>query len=97
MTRERKERIQYSTAIGFLFTGVLICFLSFFLNEFSIDSGSLWYLGQSVAFCAAVFGLNLMVKNAVYDMEHDLRRDIDHRMRRVDSLFRDNTQEDEEN
>lgn len=89
MTKERKENIQYMTAIGFLCTGVFICFLSFFLNEYDIDNGSLWYLGQSVAFCAAVFGLNLMVKNAVFDAEQNLRKDIDHRMERVDRLFKD--------
>lgn len=89
MTKERKENIQYITAIGFLCTGIFICFLSFFLNEYDIDNGSLWYLGQSVAFCAAVFGLNLMVKNAVFDAEQNLRRDIDRKMERVDRLFKD--------
>lgn len=88
MTRERKEQIQYTTAIGFLCTGILICFLSFFLNKYNIDNGSLWYLGQSVAFCAACFGLNLMIKNEVHAIEEDLRRDVDHKMERIDKLFK---------
>lgn len=93
MTKEKKENIQYTTAIGFLCTGVFICFLSFFLNEYDIDNGSLWYLGQSVAFCAAVFGLNLMVKNAVFDAEQNLRKDINRKMERVDRLFKDTEDE----
>lgn len=62
---KRKEKIQYTTGIGFLITGIILCYISFFLNEYDIDNGSLWYLGQSVAFCAAIFSVNLMVKNEV--------------------------------
>jgi hypothetical protein len=89
MTREQKEKTQYITAIGFLITGIIICFISFFMNEYDIDNGSLWYLGQSVAFCAACFGLNLMVKNEVFDAEHRINERIDRRMKKVDDLLED--------
>lgn len=89
MTREKKEKVQYSTAIGFLTTGVIICFLSFFMNEYNIDNGSLWYLGQSVAFCAACFGLNLMVKNEVFEAENRINKRMDKRMMKVDELIKD--------
>jgi hypothetical protein len=89
MTHERKETVQYITAIGFLITGIIICFMSFFLNEYDIDSGSLWYLGQSVAFCAACFGLNLMVKNEVLSAENRINNRIDHKMKKVDDLIED--------
>lgn len=88
MTSSRKENVQYTTAIGFLITGIIICFLSFFMNEYEIDSGSLWYLGQSTAFCAACFGLNLMVKNEVRSMKKDLEEDINNRMQKVDNLLK---------
>lgn len=88
MTREYKEKLQYTTAITFLCTGILICFLSFFLNQYNIDNGSLWYLGQSCAFCAACFGLNLMIKNEVHAIEQDLRNDIDTRMNKIDNLLK---------
>lgn len=89
MTREQKEKTQYITAIGFLITGIVICFISFFMNEYDIDNGSLWYLGQSVAFCAACFGLNLMVKNEVFDAEHRINARIDRKMKKVDDLIED--------
>ena len=89
MTIQRKEKIQYTTAVGFLITGVVLCFLSFFLNEYSVDQGSLWYLGQSVAFCAAVFGINLLVKNEMMKVEERLNRKVDYKMHKVDDLFED--------
>lgn len=89
MTIQKKEKIQYVTAVGFLLTGIILCFLSFFMNEYEVDRGSLWYLGQSVAFCAAVFGINLLVKNEIMKMEDRLNRKVDHNMHRVDDLFKD--------
>lgn len=89
MTTQRKEKIQYTTAVGFLITGIILCFLSFFLNEYSVDQGSLWYLGQSVAFCAAVFGINLLVKNEMMKVEERLNRKVDYKMHKVDDLFED--------
>lgn len=89
MNVEKKENVQYITAIGFLITGVILCFLSFFLNEYDIDSGSLWYLGQTVMFCAGVFSINLVVKNEVFKAENRLDNKINNKMRKVDDLIED--------
>jgi len=89
MTNDTKETIQYLTAIGFLFTGVLLCFLSFFLNSYDIKEGVLWYLGQGVIFCGSVFGLNLVIKTKVGDMESRLNEKIDKKMKKVDDLIED--------
>lgn len=89
MTIQRKEKIQYTTAVGFLLTGIILCFLSFFLNEYDIDRGSLWYLGQSVAFCAAVFSVNLVVKNEMFKVEERLNHRVDRKMKKVDDLLED--------
>lgn len=89
MTIQRKEKIQYTTAVGFLLTGIILCFMSFFLNEYDIDRGSLWYLGQSVAFCAAVFSVNLVVKNEMFKVEERLNHRVDRKMKKVDDLLED--------
>lgn len=89
MTPDKKEKIQYTTSIFFLFTGIVLCFISFFLNEYDIDSGSLWYLGQSVAFCAGVFSINLVVKNEMFKAEDRLNNRMDRKMRKVDELLQD--------
>ena len=95
MTTNNKERIQYITSIGFLITGIVLCFISFFLNEYNIDSGSLWYLGQSVAFCAGVFSINLVVKNEMFKAEDRLNRRMDRKMQKVDCLFNDEDNEED--
>lgn len=95
MTTNNKEKIQYITSIGFLITGIVLCFISFFLNEYNIDSGSLWYLGQSVAFTAGVFSINLVVKNEMFKAEDRLNRRMDRKMQKVDSLFNDENAEED--
>jgi len=83
-----KERIQYHTAITFLFTGIVMCFLSFFFNEYDIKNGVLFYLGTATTFCGAVFGINVLVKNKVIEAESRILENMNSRitkeMKKVD-------------
>lgn len=67
-----REQIQYHTAITFLLTGIVMCFLSFFLNQYDINNGVLFYLGTAVTFCGAVFGLDVMIKRKVSNIEDNI-------------------------
>ena len=89
MNSTRKENVQYTTAIGFLITGILICFLSFFMNEYEIKAGALTYLGEAVAFCAGVFSINLYVKKKVEEAEMRINSRMDRKMEKVDDLIAD--------
>lgn len=89
MKIETKENIQYSTAISFLFTGIIVCFLSFFMNEYDIETGALTYLGEAVAFCAGVFSINLYVRSKVQEAETRINQKIDRKMHKVDDLIAD--------
>ena len=80
MTPNRKENIQYGTAIGFLISGIIMCFFVFFLNEYDIENGPLFYLGTASTFCGAVFGINLMVQNQVMRAETRINHRIDQRI-----------------
>jgi hypothetical protein len=80
MTPQKKENIQYITAIGFLISGIVMCFLSFFLNEYDIANGPLFYLGTATTFCGAVFGINLMVQNQVMHAEARINHRVDQRI-----------------
>ena len=80
MTDERKTTIQYITAIGFLVSGIIMCFFSFFLNEYDIANGPLFYLGTATTFCGAVFGINLMVQNQVMHAETRINERVDKRI-----------------
>ena len=89
MNTQRKENIQYTTAISTLFSGVLMCFLSFFLNEYEIGDSVLMYFGQTLIFCGAVFGLNIMIRNKVMDAQSEIMSHVDQKMKKVDRLITD--------
>ena len=94
MKTEKKENIQYTTAIGFLITGIIICFLSFFMNEYDVGGGALTYLGEAVAFTAGVFSINLYVRSKVQEAETRINQKIDRKMHKVDDLIADNEYEE---
>ena len=95
MNSKKKENIQYTTAITFLFTGILICFLSFFMNEYDIKGGALIYLGEAVSFCAGVFSINLYVRSKVSEAEVRINDKIDRKMRKIDDLVADDNYTDD--
>lgn len=90
MSNERKETLQYITAISTLASGIIMCFLSFFLNEYDIQTGVLMYFGQTLIFCGAVFGLNIMIKTKVLEAETNIKAEVDRRLETIDKLFKDN-------
>lgn len=87
MTNEAKETTQYITAIFTLFTGIVMCFLSFFLNNYDIETGVLMYFGQALIFCASIFGINLMIKTKIMEAETKIRNEVDKRLDTIDKLF----------
>ena len=87
MTNEAKETTQYITAIFTLFTGIVMCFLSFFLNKYIVHDSALWYLGETIAFAGGVFGINLMIKTKIMEAETKIRTEVDKRLDTIDKLF----------
>ena len=94
MTTNKKENVQYITAIGFLITGIILCFLSFFLNEYDIENGVLFYLGTATTFCGAVFGINLMIRNQVMQAETRINDNID---KHIDAMVREDLRHEQIN
>lgn len=84
-----KEKAQYGTAIFTLFSGIVLCFLSFFLHQHTIHDSVLMYFGQTLIFCASVFGINLFIRNKVLEAEERLNNKIDKKMKKVDELVAD--------
>jgi len=84
-----KEKAQYGTAIFTLLSGIVLCFLSFFLHQQTIHDSVLMYFGQTLIFCASVFGINLFIKNKVLEAETRLNDKIDKKMQKVDNIIKD--------
>lgn len=80
MTTDRKELIQYTTAIFGFVSGVVLCVCSFFLNNYEITGSVLGYMGEMIAFCSAVFGLNLYLKGKFVEARAASERYIDRRL-----------------
>lgn len=93
MNSKTKENIQYTTAIIFLFSGIVMCFLSFFMNKYDVGYGALAYLGEAVAFCSGVFCINLYVRKKVAEAEMRINHRMDRKMHKVDELIADDDYE----
>ena len=65
MTPDKKDTIQYSSAVGTLISGIVMCFLSFFLNNYRIHDSSLQYFGESCVCAGGIFGVSLYVRGEV--------------------------------
>lgn len=76
MTNNTKETVQYSTAIFTLLTGIIMCFISFFLNEYDIENSVLMYFGETLIFCAGVFGVNLYINDKIMQSEQRIDKKI---------------------
>lgn len=74
MTVERKETVQYITAICTLASGVIMCFLSFFLNKYIVHDSALWYFGETVALCGAIFGVSIYVRGEVQRLDNQIQK-----------------------
>lgn len=77
MTSNTKDKCQYITAIIGFFSGVVMCYLSFFLNHYCIDGSVLGYTGLMISFAGAVFGISVYARKLVGDMESDIKDYVD--------------------
>ena len=85
MNNDTKTNVQYATAIGTLISGIIMCFLSFFLNKYMIESSVLMYFGEGLVFCAGVFGLNLVIKNKIMEAETRINNKIEKEIQKANS------------
>ena len=80
-----QTNVPYATAIGTLISGIIMCFLSFFLNKYMIESSVLMYFGEALVFCAGVFGLNLVIKNKIMEAETRINNKIEKEIQKANS------------
>lgn len=76
MNRDKKENVQYGTAMFTLLSGIIMCFLSFFLHNHNIETSVLMYFGQTLIFCGAVFGINMYIKTQMMEVESRIEKKI---------------------
>ena len=82
---EIKEKLAYSTAIGLIISGVVIAFLSFFLNEYDIETGMLIYIAQAFVVGGSLLGAQAYFKSKWIEFNTNAQNDI---KRYVDQAIR---------
>lgn len=82
MNNVTKENIQYGTALVGLLSGVVMCYLSFFLNDYDISGSVLGYLGEWIIFASGVFGFSLYVKTKFLEAESRIEKNVDEKLRK---------------
>ncbi|MDE6207574.1 MAG: hypothetical protein K2M55_07175 [Muribaculaceae bacterium] len=60
-----KDKIQYVMAILLVVAGVVIAFLSFFLNAFNIATGTLIFIAQCFITAGGIFGVSVYFKSKI--------------------------------
>lgn len=61
MTPGTKDKIQYSTAVVMLMSGVILTFCSYFMQG-DVVEGVLWYAGQTMVYAGSIFGVTMYVR-----------------------------------
>ena len=76
MKKDRKDNMMIVAALITLASGIVLCFLSFFLDrQHEIHSSVLWYFGQTLLYAASSFGLATYVKAKLNDVTNIIEND----------------------
>lgn len=71
-----KDNTMIGAALITLASGIVLCFLSFFLDQqHEIKSSVLWYFGQTLLYAASSFGLATYVKAKLNDFTNLIEND----------------------
>lgn len=92
MTTNSKEWIQYSTATLMIVSGIVLSFISFFING-DITDGVLWYMAQALTYAGGIFGVSIYFKTKLGQSITQIEDLIDRKFR---SLERDERMEEKE-
>lgn len=76
MKKDMKDNTMIGAALITLASGIVLCFLSFFLDrQHEIKSSVLWYFGQTLLYAASSFGLATYVKAKLNDVTNIIEND----------------------
>ena len=94
MTTNTKEWIQYSTASAMIVSGIVLSFISFFING-DITEGVLWYMAQALTYAGGIFGVSIYFKTKLGQSVTQIEDLIDRKFRSMETENRKEEKEDE--
>lgn len=71
-----KDRISYYTAFALIGSGILLAFLSFFLNAYNIATGVLIYIAQCFVIGGGLVGANVYFKSKWLEFDTRAKHEI---------------------
>lgn len=83
-----KEFVQYTVAILALISGIVMCFLSFFLNNYEIAGSVLGYFGECLVFTSGVFGISIYIKSKFVEAGASMKAVLDKLEKKIEDIGR---------
>ena len=71
-----KDRISYLVSFAMIGSGILIAFLSFFLNAYNIATGVLIYIAQCFVIGGGLVGANVYFRSKWLEFNTNITREI---------------------
>ena len=84
MTTNTKEWFQYGTAALMILSGVILTFISFFVNG-DVSEGVLWYMAQSLTYAGAIFGVSVYFHQKIGETRNEIRNYIEQQLKQQDN------------
>jgi len=78
-----KDRVSYYTAFTLIGSGILLAFLSFFLNAFNIATGVLIYIAQCFVIGGGLVGANVYFKSKWVEFDTRAKNEIERQIQRL--------------
>ena len=75
-----KDKISYIVAFILIGSGILIAFLSFFLNAYNIATGVLLYIAQAFVIGGGLVGASVYFRSKWIEFNTNAKREIDQRI-----------------
>lgn len=80
-----KDRISYYVALGLICSGILLAFLSFFLNAYNIATGVLIYIAQCFVIGGGLIGANVYFKTKWIEFDTRAKNEIQRQIKRLNN------------
>lgn len=84
-----KDKLSYIVAFVLIGSGVLIAFLSFFLNAYNIATGVLLYIAQAFVIGGGLVGASVYFRSKWLEFNTNAKKEIDERFDQIERHMRE--------
>lgn len=79
-----KDKISYAVAVIMIMSGILIAFLSFFLNTYNIATGILIYIAQCFVIGGSLLGAQAYFRSKWVEFNTNVKDEIDKKIKQYE-------------